>query len=164
MENLMNKFTPIIFIITSIFALTACSSPEKKMEKIRQTLKSHNYANDADTVNKLNGPMGGELTINNQYPKITFSFQFNEIVKEDIPKDSLKGFDEEITKEVCHQIPELDRIASQAVGESDTKLFARVLQMDGVNFEFVFKDKIGRDIAVVNQKLSSCPNFGTLLN
>lgn len=147
-----------------MFALTACSSPEKKMEKIRQSLKSHDYDKDDDTLNKISGPMGGKVVINNQYPKITFSFQFNEILKEEIPKDSLKGFDKQMTEEVCRQIPELDQIASKAVGESNTKLFTQVLQIDGVNFEFVFKDKIGRDIVVVNQKLSSCPNFGTLLN
>ncbi|WP_066803066.1 hypothetical protein [Moraxella oblonga] len=159
----MKKFIVIACLtVAPTFALIACSSPEKKMEKIRQSLKSHDYSSDG--MNQMSGPMGGKLTINNQYPKITFSFQFNEIVKEDIPKDGLKGFDKQMTEEVCRQIPELDKIVSKAVGESDTKLFARVLQMDGVNFEFVFKDKMGRDIAVFNQKISSCPNFGTLLN
>lgn len=159
----MKKFIAITcFVFTPIFALTACSSQEKKMEKIRQGLKSHNY--DNDVMDKMSGPMGGKLTINNQYPKITFSFQFSEILKEEIPKDSLKGFDKQMTEEVCRQIPELDRIVSATVGERDTKLFAQVLQADGVNFEFVFKDKIGRDIVAVSQKLSDCSNFSTLIN
>lgn len=132
------------------------------MDYIRQELKKHDF-NDGP-VPPADGPLGGILTVSNQYPTIKYSFRFKNINKESIPKSFQTDFDKQMTEQVCSQLPQLKNIIQNNAGADEVALFAQVLEADGVSFDFTFKDKIGRDIVHVNQKISDCHNFASLKN
>lgn len=142
--------------------LVGCNSEQKQMDYIRQELKKHDF-NDGP-VPPADGPLGGILTVSNQYPTIKYSFRFKNINKESIPKSALTDFDKQMTEQVCSQLPQLKNIIQNNAGADEVALFAQVLEADGVSFDFTFKDKIGRDIVHVNQKISDCHNFASLKN
>lgn len=127
---------------------------------MRSSLKK--YQPKPEEFAPLEKVLGGKMTVINQYPKFLYTFKFNQITKESIPKTALDGFDAQMQQETCKSLSDLKSHMDAKIGGINAKIFLNVIEKDRVSTEFQFKDKIGRNIATVTQVFADCPNLDAL--